>query len=217
MERNILLSEVVAVSDILKSVNIQIPEDVFISKTITENYRETNHVLWRFNQDIFISFANESDVKSSQDIIGGMLETLPFTAFGTLVFVRIKQSDHTLCTLEQMFGESLPINCYRRYIQSFNKKLMEIKNKYNLPLFPIQKNKNKQSYFRYWVFKENMTALYYPNDSLPRYDCETEELYRSDDCGVNLLLDKDNLVAIDGWMSIPDELKHISDMKLVVA
>jgi hypothetical protein len=62
-----------------------------------------------------------------------------------------------------------------------------------------------------------MTALYYPNDSSPRYDCDIEEYYRSDDCGINLLLDKDKIVAVDGWMKVPEELKHTSDMRLLIS
>jgi hypothetical protein len=145
-----------------------------------------------------------------------MLPVLCNIIGGGEVYLRLTKDNNLLLSLDFMFGDTLKINLFRKYIEYFNQSLMEILMD-NTLLLPLKKNHNKQGYFRYWVFKENMTALYYPNDSLPRYDCKTEEYYRADDCGINLLLDKDNLIAIDGWMSIPDELKHISDMKLVVA
>jgi hypothetical protein len=32
-----------------------------------------------------------------------------------------------------------------------------------------------------------------------------------------LLIDKDKIVAVDGWMKVPEELKHTSDMRLLIS
>jgi hypothetical protein len=98
-----------------------------------------------------------------------------------------------------MFGTSTHIHDYHRFIDSFNKKLNNIQGEYQLPLLPISEIKNKRSYFRFWVFKRVITVLYYPNYSLPRYDCETIKYYQNNDCGINLLVNSGSIIAIDGW------------------
>jgi hypothetical protein len=99
-----------------------------------------------------------------------------------------------------MFGTYTRINDYIPYIDAFNENLNRISRGISLPKLPIRKAKNKKCYFRFWVFKNIITTLYYPDTSIPRYDCETIEFHRSDDCGTNLLQKDGKIIAIDGWI-----------------
>jgi hypothetical protein len=215
--RKLLLSETITIDSVFEDNNI-VPatEMIFDANIIIESIDTPKN--FSFNKDFLYEFVaiEERRFLEPKSVYAS---TNPITVMGPCVFVLYSSKVSKLMQLEFMFGDSLPINNYRRYIQPFNQRLAQITGNRELPVFPTRKpNSRKQiGYFRYWVFKERMTTLYYPNDSLPRYDCDIEEYYRSDDCGINLLLDKDKIVALDGWMKVPEELKHTSDMRLLIS
>jgi hypothetical protein len=215
--RKILLSEIVTIDSILKDNNISLVTEKIANTTVLVEYMDIPKKL-SFNGDIALDFI-EVEKSRLMEFKSVYASTNPIAVMGPCIFISFSPKISELIKLEFMFGESLPINYYRRYIQSFNKKLMAITGNCELPVFPTSKPQSRKQigYFRYWVFKERMTALYYPQDSMPRYDCEIEEYYRSDDCGINLLLDRDKIIAVDGWMNVPDELKHTSDMRLLIS
>ena len=145
-----------------------------------------------------------------------MRGTLPLTVGGTESAVLISKKTKEPYRLEQLFGVALPIKCYRKYIEVYNARIKQMDHQKIIPTLPIRRPKNMPGYLRFWVLETYMTVLYYPHCSLPWYDCEIREFYRSDDAEINLLKDKDKIIAIDGWMKIPDELQVKSDMRLVI-
>jgi hypothetical protein len=224
INRKILLSEAIAIDSIFKDRNISFSIDGILKETIVDEYeymidKPTNK--YSFNRDISFVFMDDIEKRKSMILEFNKIysSTNPIAVMGPCIFISYLLPTSELEKLEFMFGDSLPINYYRSYIESFNKKLMEITSNRELPALPTSKPHSRKQigYFRYWVFKERMTALYYPNDSTPRYDCEIEEYYRAEDCGINLLLDHNKIIAVDGWMNVPDELKNSSDMKLLIS
>ncbi|MDR0392298.1 MAG: hypothetical protein LBH59_10360, partial [Planctomycetaceae bacterium] len=201
--RKILLSEVMAVDCIFKNNNISFTMEKMLHAKVIVEYLDTPQK-FSFNRDFALVFI-ELEKSRLMELASAYSSTNPIAVLGPSIFVSYSPVVLELLKLEFMFGGSLPINNYRCYIQPFNQKLAQIAGNRELPVFPTRKPTSRKQigYFRYWVFKERMTALYYPNDSLPRYDCDIEEYYRSDDCGINLLLDQDKIVAVDGWMKVP--------------
>jgi hypothetical protein len=216
--RKILLSEMIAIDSIFTDNNILFKLENMLNITAVVEYMDVPEK-FSFNRDIACIFVESEKRKLLMKRASAYSSTNPIAIMGPCIFVSYSPDTSELLKFEFMFGDSLPINNYRRYIQPFNQKLAQIGGNCELPVFPTQKPHSRKQigYFRYWVFKERMTALYYPNDSLPRYDCDIEEYYRSDDCGINLLIDKDKIVAVDGWMKVPEELKHTSDMRLLIS
>jgi hypothetical protein len=218
--RKLLLSEMITIDNIFRDNNISLDTNMVMDASIVIESMDKPEK-FSFNMDFLYEFVLREEKRLIKPAVTFCSSTNPVAVMvtGPLIFVSYSPSASKLLRLEFMFGESLPINYYRRYIQAFNQKIIQIAGNYDLPVFPICKSASRKQigYFRYWVFKEYMTALYYPQDSMPRYHCKIEEYYRADNCGINLLLDRNKIVAVDGWMNVPDELKYTSDMRLLIS
>ena len=214
--RSILLSEQVAVQDIaggfrgkkISGLDCSVAKHELLPPTYSKSTR------WNFNLDVHVCFYDELFCTKINTLVYNK-ESHPKTIGGTHLFITINKEDNTLYSLEQMFGSSFSLEYYLPYIEVFNKTLTDIRSEYQIPLLPVRNRKNKDTYLRFWVLNEYITTLYYPNDALPRYDCETKKIHRSDDFGMNILLEGKNVVALDGWMKIPDSMKYKSDYRMV--
>lgn len=215
--RKLLLSELMAVDSVFTDrgipSNIKMTEKSIVLCEVIRNEAKR----FVFNSDISLELTT-LEARRQMKHSSAISSTNPICIMGPEIYISYSLDELSLVRVDFMFGESLPINYYLKYIIPFNHQLESISGRYELPQFPIKASRRKTGYFRYWVFQECMTALYYPDHVSPRYDCRIEEYYRSDDCGINLLLEKDQnkIVAVDGWMRMPDDLKTISNRKLMV-
>ena len=214
--RKLLLSELITVDSVLSQFGISSGYEMAQNSTVFCEVMDDSKKQFLFNHDISYEFIDlEQRKRMKMEYSSAMSSTHPLVVMGPNIYVAYAPKESLLVGIDFMFGTSLPIKYYRRYITAFNEKLESISDNGYLTSFPTNRRK-KQGYLRFWVFKERMTALFYLNDNLPRYDCDIEEYYRHDDCGVNLLKDNGKIVAIDGWMKIPDDLQVKSDMRLVI-
>ena len=220
MMRKILLSEMMAVNEILSFRNIPFSIDDNRDSITLDEWHEApdSDSTFQFNRDYYALFADDIDLTIKENTIGGMKESLPFAVGGTEIFVRICSQSHKLCTIEQMFGCSISLEYYKRYIDLFNAKIQSVSRGVRLPVIPTRKSGkgNNSGYLRFWVFDKHLTMLYYPESSSPIGEVEIEEFYRHSDGEMDIHWNNDRIVAVDAWMEYSPSPTDDPNIKLLL-
>ncbi|MDR0521334.1 MAG: hypothetical protein LBH00_05720 [Planctomycetaceae bacterium] len=197
MNRPILLSEAASISEICRKYGVwinQCPGDLSV-------YYECGRVAapWVFNNDIMLSFVPQG-YRNGDSTECKMMPILNKTVGGGEVYVRFDKQSHLFLTLDFMFGNSLSFHYFMPYIKQLNEYIDGIDTQNALPRFPIKKQRNINTYLRCWVMGDKIMFLCYPNTSIPVYDCETINYFRSESGGIDILQKDNQIIAIDGWI-----------------